>query len=291
MVVSMSRCVNPLDRWFSGEPNQYGVHYPVKSPDGAKPGSYHLRDCGRCIGCAARIGQDWAVRAYMEARMHPQNCVVCLTLEDAVETCADMVPIMTNFLKRLRWDLGNGSIRYLYVVERGGQHDRVHAHIILFGRDFREDSYDGFAVEKGYAYRSHTIANAWSVGGESLGFHHITPGDPDAIFYAAGDAFKNFGHESEFNYSKRPMLGVAYMRRWCDDFDRNGFLTIDGKKQPLPPAYLRRPEFKEPLRGLRVRNRAFREGQTLEDLERHKSTADSRRINLEAKLKIRRGEF
>lgn len=287
----MSRCVEPVEAWLSSEPNQYGVHYPVRSLKGAKPGSYHLRDCGKCIGCAARKGQDWAVRAYMEAHMHLRNCVICLTLADPVDSCKAMKPIVAKFLKRLRKRLGCLRIRFLYVVERGGDNDRVHCHLIIFGHDFMDSAYFGRKVAKGFAYNSHLIAEAWSVRGESLGLHHITPGDPNAIFYAAGDAFKNFGRESAMDYSRGRMLGLGFMDAFASDFDRNGFITIDGRKQPLPAAYLRRPECKEPLRGLRHRNRRFRESQSLEDFERHKATADSRRVNLEARLRLRRGEF
>lgn len=290
----MSRCVAPLVRWLSADPNEHGYRYPVKSPDKAEPGSYHLRDCGKCIGCAARRGLDMSVRAYMEAHRHDRNCVVCLTFNDAPPTAALAYAFLVRFFKRLRHHLAQakrGKYRYLFVIERGGKNDRVHAHVILFGQDFLFDSFHRHPVEKGVSWCSQMISDCWSEGGQSLGIHHITPGDPNAIFYAAGDAFKNYGLESKASWSKHPLLGKAFMDCFADDFNRNGFITIDGKKFPLPSVYKRRPEYKGDLALLRARDLEFREGQTFDDWQAHLASAEARRVNLEVKLKMRRGQF
>lgn len=290
----MSRCVTPLRRWLSIDPNEHGYRFPVVSPDKGAPGSYHLRDCGKCIGCAAKRALDMSVRCYMEAHQHDRNCVVCLTFDNAPSTAEEAYAFLVRFFKRLRMRLARdnrGKLRYLFAIEHGGKNDRVHAHVIFFGQDFLSDCYHRHPVEKGVAWCSQTIADAWSEGGDSLGIHHITPGDPNAIFYAAGDAFKNYGLDSKANWSKHPLLGKAFMDRFADDFNRNGFITIDGRKCPLPSAYKRRPEYRADLESLRARDLEFREGQTFDDYQAQLASARSREVNLEAKLKMRRGQF
>lgn len=289
----MSRCVKPQARWLSIDPNRHGYHYPVRDPDKGQPGSFHYVDCRKCVGCAARNALDWSVRAFMEAHETEHNCVVNLTFAQEPESCQEAAPVVSGFLKRLRTRnarSGGPKVRFFGVVERGMQRDRVHAHVIVFGQDFRDTMHSrGFRNGREF-YRSHLLDELWSSGRYCLGWHDVMPATPAAIFYAAGDALKNFERESKPLFSTRPLLGKAFMDRYADDFARVGGIHIDGKVCPLPRQFNRRKEYADVLAPLKARAREFVDARTFDDLERHAATAESREINMRDTLKRRRGE-
>lgn len=265
-----------------------GQHFPVFRPAHGDPATEHLRDCGECIGCAGMSAEDFSVRCHMEALGHMESCVLTLTLDDekfAQPDCAqEFVPLLQSFFKRVRH---SGRFRYVAVAERGMKRDRLHAHVLVFGRDFREDSYGSFEKDGKDYYYSRLVDRCWY---RDFGDAVVMPASPTAIFYAAGDALKNFGRDSHLLWSKKPLLGFDFMARYADDFNRNGFITIDGTKHRLPPVYKRRVEFYDALADLRDAAVEWQVANPGVDIEARMKSAHSRRLNLEATLARRRGQ-
>lgn len=100
---------------------------PVKTGDGiwAKYGP-----CRKCEKCIEVRQNDWATRAKVEFAAKERTWYVTLTL-DASSEKAEYDEVQ-KFLKRVRKDLGNESIRYLCVQERGSKGTkRRHWHLLV----------------------------------------------------------------------------------------------------------------------------------------------------------------
>lgn len=284
----MSRCVNGRRAWWSLKPNRRGDRYPVFDEDRGEPGTLHWRDCGECVGCADRYGHDFSIRAYMEAHQHARNCVVGLTLEQPVGSCMDMVPMVQRFFKRVRRSVG--PMRYLATIERGGAKGRVHAHVILFGLDFAGTLYDERPGKSGKSiWSSSMLDKLWCERCVSLGLHSVQPATPAALFYVAGDAFKNFGEESHVLWSRKPFLGQAFVTLFGDDLRRNGFLTIDGSVHPIPKQVFARAEFCELFAQIKRERAEFVGSRTLAEREAEQERKPAYRVNTEARLRQRKG--
>ncbi|AXH77224.1 MAG: hypothetical protein [Microviridae sp.] len=80
--------------------------------------------------------------------------------------------------------------------------------------------------------------------------------EPGSIFYTAGYTLKNAGHSDSFHLaSRRPPLGDTWLDKYSDDAVRNGFITIDGRKHPIPAAYLNRDKHRIDFDQVRERRR------------------------------------
>lgn len=128
------------------------------------------------------------------------------------------------------------KFRYFANGEYGGKFGRPHYHVLFFGQDFLEGSYK--VGLDGKYYESPLLNEVWGNGNVTL-----APLEPAAAFYVAGYSLKNLGHPDVFNLqSRKPFIGAGWLDKYYDDLVRNGFVTIDGRKFPIPLAYLRRPE-------------------------------------------------
>lgn len=121
--------------------------------------------CGQCMNCRINDQRVWASRIQLEAFYHPYSSFITLTYSD------DHVPVtetglptlnpdhLERFRRRLwRYTKNIYKLRWFAVGEYGTQTERPHYHAVLFGA--------GLEVEQ-------FIEKAWSIKGESMGFHQI----------------------------------------------------------------------------------------------------------------------
>lgn len=273
-------CFNPLGGWMGQRANDSG-RYPVV---------FRLRDgwidkpidlpCGKCIGCLQDKARSWAIRCYHESTQHRRNAFVTLTYRD--ENCPDQVskPDLQLFFKRLR--ARGVKFRYFACGEYGGMFGRPHYHCLFFGQDFREGS-QALGIAGEY-YTSKFLDDTWSNG-------HVTvaPCEPGSVFYTAGYQLKNLDQPTAFHLgSRRPYIGAGWLSRYHDDIARLGFVTIEGKKFPIPASYLKRPEFAAEFEELVESRRAHIEGLSPGERWDRRSALRSREKNLARKTTFKK---
>ena len=150
-------CYHPIDAWRA----RVGVYPTGKVPIVFKeaygdPSTAMKVLCGQCIGCRLERSRQWAIRCMHEASLHPINCFLTLTYNDASLHYCSLPDLATGevigkvptlfprdvvlFLKRLRKKFGEG-IRFFQCGEYGSQFSRPHHHMILFGFDFADKQF------------------------------------------------------------------------------------------------------------------------------------------------------
>ena len=228
--------------------------------------------CGQCIGCRLARAKDWAVRAMHENHfVNNISAFVTLTYSDEnMPLGRTLVPHHhTDFLKRLRYELGGKKITYYMageysdprphidletgVVTEEGR--RPHYHYLIFGEDFWNDrDYHSLTQSGEPQYTSPTLERAWKFGHCPL--TEVTfasaayvaryilkkqTGDSAAEHYTYVDSSgKLWSQEPEFaRMSLDPAIGKRWYEKYgqTDVYDSGDFIVIDGRKYPTPRYY------------------------------------------------------
>lgn len=260
-------CYKPLEGWFGRELTRNGkrpvVFDHTKALDPDRPIKIA---CGRCIGCRADHARQWAVRAVHEAQLHPDNCFVTLTFNDASLATREAPPWsldkaeIQRFMKRLRKRIAPRKVRYFGCGEYGEETGRPHYHVNLFGwtppdRYLWSRRLDGKLGEIRY-YRSPMLEQVWPYG-------HVVVGDVtfESARYVAGYVMKKIGGElAEAHYrvvdpetgeilgdrvpefslmSRRPAIGRDWLERYSGDVFPHDEVIMSGRPQKPPAYYLR----------------------------------------------------
>lgn len=211
--------------------------------------------CGKCVGCRVDRSREWSTRCVHEASLHNANSFITLTFSD--ENLPDDYSVhvrdMQLFMKRVRKVCGSG-IRFFACGEYGDANRRPHYHAILFGTDFSMDRYLWRQNYRGeFLWRSPTLEKLWPFGYSEIGT--VTA---SSASYCARYIFKKVtgemaeshykfihplhGHEVVQNpefvtMSRRPGLGSEWFDRFRCDVYPSGFVTVEGKKRPVPRFY------------------------------------------------------
>lgn len=260
------------------EPNDNGrvpVVFRVRDGWGDKPVDL---PCGKCVGCLQDKARGWAVRCFHESTQHLRNCFVTLTYND--EHCPGRLckPDLQRFFKRLR--ARGVKLRYFACGEYGGKFGRPHYHALFFGQDFLDGSIQ-MGVKDGY-YTHPLLDEVWGNG-----FVTIAPCEPASVFYVTGYTLKNLGQDDTFHLaSKRPYIGHGWLAKYYSDISQNGFVTIDGRKLPVPRSYLDRPEFALEFDQLREERRQHIADMTPQDKWDRRAKMRAKEINLKAKVAL-----
>lgn len=205
--------------------------------------------CGQCLACRLNYSRMWAVRCYLESLGYKRNCFVTLTFND------DHLPKdrsvkkrhLQNFMKRLRKSIYPAKVRFFGCGEYGEQYQRPHYHVIIFGLDisspvFYNTHYD---IGKRGFWAS---CKAWTdKKGDPLGHVFVGSVSMESAQYVAkyvvkkqkgkgaSKHYKSLGLQPEFCLSsRRPGLGYDYLKKNQDQIVELGYVSVDGKKQPLP---------------------------------------------------------
>lgn len=215
------------------------------------------------------------MRCYHESTQHERNCFVTLTYADPAppELVKDD---LQRFFKRLR--ARGVKFRYFACGEYGSITARPHYHVLFFGQDFLEGSERAFDSKY---YRSPLLSDAWGEGIVQIGAC-----EPASVYYVTGYQLKDLSRPGTFHLaSKRPYIGSGWLAKYHDDIVRNGFVTIDGQKRPVPRSYLLRPEFRFEFEALKEARREQVESRTPDEVVQIRDAARARETNLIARQK------
>lgn len=211
--------------------------------------------CGHCLGCRADQARSWAVRLVHEAHEPPRPAwFVTLTY------CDDEVPEYhsldrghpTRFLKRLRRRLEGQRLSYYICGEYGDRTQRPHYHAVLYGPGFLDRDIHRYA-SGAPVFRSAELESAWGHGlCEFTGLNYA------AARYVAGYVRKKVRQRDHPNHymrvdpktgelvelekeygrmSRRPALGLQWIRRYWRDVYPRDFVVMDGQELKPPRFY------------------------------------------------------
>jgi len=202
--------------------------------------------CGRCVGCRAEQGRQWAVRMMHESRMHQSSVFVTLTYSDRKLPRGGglYAKHFSRFVKDLR-ATQEGRISFFGCGEYGERTGRPHYHALLFGVEFL-DRYSGFDSTRPDVWRSETLGDTWGRGLVEGGTVTMA-----SASYVAGYIRKKVRAQdcqrcnpvtgeiltSEFaRMSLRPAIGRRWIEEhWRDVYPRD-FVVMDGY-EAKPPRY------------------------------------------------------
>lgn len=236
--------------------------------------------CGNCIGCRLDYSRQWANRCMMELEYHEHAHFVTLTYDN------DHVPIsyyadpdtgeahksltlqkrdLQLFLKRLRKANPDSKIRYFACGEYGGQTQRPHYHLIIYGLPlndlvlYKRSCLEGKSDISYNYYNSASLQRAWSVlssSGEYLPIGHAVIGKVtwDTCAYTARYILKKhkglesgtyaaLGLEPPFTVmSRKPGIARQYYDDHPDMYDHEyiNLTTSTGGRKIRPPKYFDR---------------------------------------------------
>lgn len=252
-------CLNPVYAYVSsyyeeGEGFKNRIHF--NKLKGQENCDIQL-PCGRCLGCMEDYSKSWAVRCMNESKMHDKNSFITLTYNEEClpeNRCVSKKEV-SSFIKKLRKKVSPTIIRFFGCGEYGGQRNRPHYHLIIFGYDFPDKEVWNVKKSGIVEYRSDFLESIWRKG-----FSTIEEVNYKAAAYVARYVVKKrkdkdnpskyelvdsetgeiFELEKEFGLmSRRPGIGAKWFDRYSGDFLK-GFLVVDGMKFGIPKYYKNR---------------------------------------------------
>lgn len=137
--------------------------------------------CGQCTHCRINKRRLWTARMILESYLHPYSAFVTLTYapEHLPADGSLSKKHYQDWLKRLRYFLGDEKVRYYLVGEYGDQTFRPHYHAILFG--FPPCAFNSKWTEKCMCSSCKIIRESWTFGASQVGTC-----EPDSIHYVTG---------------------------------------------------------------------------------------------------------
>lgn len=265
-------CFNPLIGYRSREGRNEKGNWPVvfNVASGYKDMEVVV-PCGKCIGCRLDRSKDWAGRCVQESRLWDHNYFLTLTYEDKClpDNFSLRSKDLQDFWKRLRkatfsqngpvkrvpeFEVINGKrtlvngIRYFACGEYGDRSHRPHYHAICFNLEIPDlipykRSFDGSQL-----WLSNWLSSIWGSGHVVIGAvtfetcAYVARYVTKKIYGLA--APEHYGdREPEFcRSSNRPGIGFNWFVDYADEVARNGFVLINGHKNPVPRYYLKKLE-------------------------------------------------
>lgn len=206
--------------------------------------------CGQCIGCRMRRASDWTLRVMHESTLWSTNCFVTLTYaRDCLPPDGSLCHRdFQLFLKRVRFEFRDRTIRYFMCGEYGPLNLRPHYHACLFNVDFRSDRVvSGKSAAGAVFYDSPLLRKLWSHGRVSV--QDLTR--QTAGYTARYIMKKRLGQGADAAYvtedgvirpreyaamSLKPGIGAGWFARFGRDVYPHDFVVADGSKF-APPKY------------------------------------------------------
>jgi hypothetical protein len=184
------------------------------------------------MACRIENAREWKTRALLEADSHKENMCVTLTFapEHLPEGGSLDPKLFTKWMKRFRFavdrDLPGTKVRYYQVAEYGGEHQRPHHHVIVFGLR----CHYGYQVLKpggGYECQCDThkiLRETWTFGHVKV--QEFTKGTVQylteyLINKRSGERAKEFlkGRHPEYcTMSRRPGIGHLFIPKIAEVF-------------------------------------------------------------------------
>lgn len=236
-------------------------------------GSYFSVPCGRCIGCRIDRSREWAVRCNHEAKLYPTNCFLTLTFDDKFLPADYSIKKLDvqNFMKRARERLNPKRIRFFAVGEYGDQTLRPHYHLLIFNHQFTDLKLWKTTQSNKQHFTSRILSELWPYGLATTS--HVTyqsaayvarynmkkiGGDYAAVHYSRVHPLSGqlVQVQPEFMLcSRRPGIGAAWYQTFKSDIYPSDFVSVDGRKHPVPRYYFKMHEEEEAKKVSRARKR------------------------------------
>lgn len=199
-----------------------------------KDGTSVSLPCGRCISCRLNYANSWSTRIVSEAKSWKYTSFVTLTYDDenliiGEKGFATLSKLhCQNFFKEVR----SKGVKFRYFL--GGEYGsddntgRPHYHLCLFS--------DNVLITD-----SLFLKRIWKKG-----FVFVGTLTRNSANYVAKYCVKKLGGQEAQKYvergivpefalmSRRPGIGTDYIKKFGELVKRNGFVVVDGKKQPIP---------------------------------------------------------
>jgi len=219
--------------------------------------------CGRCAMCRASKAAQLAVRLVHESYGHAQSMAATFTYSPDFLPAAGSVSKRHAqlLLKRVRIEAsrrGAPRVRFSLIAEYSPLLARPHYHVILYGYWPPDSVFYNTSKAGNRQFSSQILTDLWGMGivtfqafsAGAAGYiaRHDSgklTGDADRF---SGPAFDDAGRfvgfrEPEFSLcSRRPGLGAEYCDLYGKQMLAHDFTVMDGRKVPVPGAYLRRLE-------------------------------------------------
>jgi len=140
-------------------------YYPLTIPH-PKFGLPQTVPCGQCIGCRLERSRQWATRILHETKCHDDSLFITLTYnDDNLPKGGTLVKRDVQlFVKKLRRSISPVKVSYFHCGEYGGQTQRPHYHLILFGHDFPDKELYRITETGDRLYRSSQLEGLWGKG-------------------------------------------------------------------------------------------------------------------------------
>lgn len=232
------------------------------------PGSVVI-PCGHCIGCKLDYSRAWADRMMLELEVAKKAIFLTLTYNnDNATWCKfddDGNPVLATlvkrdvqlFMKRLRKEFSDRTIRFYLAGEYGSRTLRPHYHLILFGiglDDFPDKKNIGFNELQQAHFTSDRLAGIWSNG-----FILLSDVSWRTCAYVARYVTKkalksDVGYISEITnqlpefslMSRRPGIGAPYLESHPELFDYANIPIAEGQKVNIPKYFVKKLELSDP---------------------------------------------
>lgn len=252
--------------------------------------------CGQCIACRINKTEEWAIRIMHEARLYRACSFLTLTyrVEDEPKNgCVSKRELQTFFkrYRKLLYEQGR-FVRYFASGEYGDEKNRPHYHAVLFGIGHH-------ILEK------KLLEKAWDKGFVTI--EELTLGRArytarycqKKLIGEYANWYRAHNLEPEFMLcSRKPGIGMLFAQKYIDEWIRNGYLIVEGKKKKIPQYYLSLKdkseidliEYKKKrmLRELqRVAKKAHDAGKEMFEItDKEAQSAEQRERNIRAKVAL-----
>lgn len=212
--------------------------------------------CGQCIGCRLERSRQWAVRLVHENRFHSRSSFITLTYapEHLPKNGSLDISHFQKFMKRLRKTFSGVTIRFFHAGEYGEENFRPHYHAIIFGVDFRDDSYGNLTTDRGdFTWHSKTLDKLWPYGHSLVGdvtfescayvARYVTKkitGPNAKDHYTRISATTGEIHSVHPEYctmSRRPGIGRLHFDRFVSSIYNSDSVVLNGATMKPPKFY------------------------------------------------------
>lgn len=207
--------------------------------------------CSECEYCMMQRSKDWALRMVHELQSHSRACFITLTYDDTnLPSNGSLVKRdFQLFMKRLRKEFKDVTIRFYHCGEYGSRFLRPHYHAILYGVDFDDRVFFSKKCDK-TTYVSPTLQRLWPAG-----FSTVSDVTLESCAYVARYCMKKIhrasdcrrGVQPEYStMSLKPAIGHEWYHKFKDDLFPKDFVTHLGRMYRVPRFYCSLYEHENP---------------------------------------------
>lgn len=218
--------------------------------------------CGQCIPCRINRRRIWTHRILLESFMHDKKCFLTLTYDDEhLPKDASLNPRHVQlFLKKMRKELGPGSLRFFCVGEYGGtkygssktsREVNPHYHLALFGFNCCGRIYFAGSGKRCFCEMCEFVRSKWEFGNIVIDELNRKSAQYIARYVVKKlTSFNDSRHEGRYpefqRSSRRPGIGAGAVDNifrslqygknklaLSAEGDVPGALSIDGQKLPF----------------------------------------------------------